>query len=478
MNQAVDASDEAGAAMRDINSAAELQRALTYPLVRPDDPDYAAAVSCFNLATKHEPDVVVFPTNGREVVAAVNWARDRALPIAVQATGHGHAETMYGGMLINTSRMQEVQIKPIDRTATVGAGVKWKSVHERSAMHGLFGLSGSTGDVGVVGYTLGGGLPVLGRAYGFAADRVRECELVTVDGGLHTVNAESDPELFELLRGGKGNLGIVTSMTFDLLPIGAIMAGGIMYPGADAAEVLSAFSEWTAALPLQASASVALLRVPDMPGVPMPLRKQFVAHLRFACESTTEDADALLAPMRAVSNPIMDTVTSTTMLELDAVHMDPQDPLPFEDAGMLLREFGPEAQAALLQRVGAGTNTPLLMAEVRLMGGALAHSTAVAVRGSTSGHDAITGRDAAFSLMAVGALTPTDAPNVRGALERLLEAMEPYGNGYTMVNFRGRLNGVTSHLHSWSPAVRARLARAKAHYDPGDLMHYGDSALA
>ncbi len=371
-----------------------LSAAVSGPVALPDSPGFGAETLAFNAATVHRPDVVLGAANAQDVAAGVKWAAEHRLPVAVQSTGHGADSAVDGGLLINTRRLQGLQIDPVERTARVGAGVKWRSVLEASVPFGLIGLHGSSTDVGVVGYTVGGGLPVLGRAHGFAADHVRSMEVVTADGALRRIDAGAEAELFALMRGGKGNFGIVTELEFSLFPLGEFYGGGIIYPGADAALILAAFREWLPTLPDDASPSISLLRLPDMEFVPAPLRGQFVVHLRFAFLGTREDGDRLLAPMRAVSMPMMDTAGPMSYLDVDQIHMDPADPLPFTAGGALLNDLGEETLADLLKLTGEGSDCPLLLVEIRPLGGALARPGAMP--------DAVSGRDAAFLLFLLG----------------------------------------------------------------------------
>ena len=347
----------------------------------PDSPEFAEETFAFNVATVHRPDVVLGAADAQDVAAGVKWAAERRLPVSVQSTGHGADSAIDGGLLITTRRLQDLQIDPVERTARVGAGVKWRTVLEASVPHGLIGLHGSSTDVGVVGYTVGGGLPVLGRAHGFAADHVRSMDVVTADGALRRIDAEAEAELFALMCGGKGNFGIVTALEFNLFPLGDFYGGRIIYPGADAATILAAFRRWLPTLPddslavgLPAASSGHGLRSPAAP------RNQFVVHLRFAFLGNREDGDALLAPMRAVSTPLMDTAGPMSYLDVDQIHMDPADPLPFTDGGALLKDFGEEAAADLLGLAGDGTDCPLLLVEIRPLGGALSRAPAGASR--------------------------------------------------------------------------------------------------
>lgn len=435
------------------------------PVTVPGDADYAGEGRAFNLAIQHSPDVILGATDADDVAAGIRWAAQLGVPVSVQATGHGASSAIDGGLLISTSRMQDVVVDPVERTAQVGAGVKWRDVLAASVPHGLIGLNGSSTDVGVVGYTLGGGLPVLGRAFGFASDLVRSFEIVTPDGVVRQVDAESAPELFAALRGGKGSFGIVTSLTFSLLPLDELYGGGIMYPGTDAAAVLAAFGRWLPTLPDAAAPSIALLRLPDLEFVPEPLRGQFVVHLRFAYVGGPLEGAELLAPMQEVSTPLMEMVGPMSYLDVDRVHMDPADALPYEDGGLLLHSFDEQAQQALLDLAGPEAQTPLLMVEVRPLGGNLARPPV--------GLDSVSGRDAAFSLIAIGLMVPPIAEMVPSAIKDLLSAMEPFATGGTMVNFHGRPGDEADRARAWTPETYARLTAAKATYDPTNMFRFG-----
>ena len=447
-----------------------LSKAVSGPVALPDSPEFEAETFAFNVATVHRPDVVLGAADARDVAAAVKWAAEHRLPVSVQSTGHGADSAIDGGLLINTRRLQDLTIDPVERTARVGAGVKWRTLLEASVPQGLLGLHGSSTDVGVVGYTVGGGLPVLGRAHGFAADHVRSMEVVTADGALRRIDADSEAELFSLMRGGKGNLGIVTALEFSLFPFSDFYGGGIIYPGADAPAILAAFRHWLPTLPDDASPSISLLRLPDMEFVPAPLRGQFVVHLRFAFLGNREDGDALLAPMRAVSTPLMDTAGPMSYLDVDQIHMDPADPLPFTAGGALLKDFGEEAVADLLELTGDGSDCPLLLVEVRPLGGALSR-TALSRAGAPP--DAVSGRDAAFLLFLVGFKMPPIAEAVSASIRDILAAMAPHSTGYTLVNFHGEPGDEADRARAWSPAVYERMRSAKSTYDPGNLLRFG-----
>src|SRR3954453_3890672 len=236
-----------------------LRRQVAGPVFEPGDAGYDAEISAWNLITTHRPPIVVGARCTEDVAAAVRFALQHDLSVAVQATGHGASFPVNDGILITTKRMTNVSVDVQRAVARVEAGAKWAQVMEASAPYGLAPLLGSTTDVGAVGYTLGGGMGPLGRRYGFAADRVRAVEIVTGDGKLRTVTADDDTGLFWGVRGGKGNLGIVTAIEVDLVLQPRLFGGALFYAADDAATVMKAWSKWVETVPEEMTSSVALL---------------------------------------------------------------------------------------------------------------------------------------------------------------------------------------------------------------------------
>jgi hypothetical protein len=179
----------------------QLAERVTGPVLRPGDEGYPGEAEGFNLAFRHRPALIVGAANASDVQQAVRFAGDHGLPVAVVATGHGPAVVADGAVMITTWRMTDMMVDPVRQVARVEAGVRWRRAVDRAATVGLAPLCGSSPTVGVVGYTLGGGLSVtMGRAHGWASDQVRSLDVVTTDGELRHVSAESDPDLLWALR--------------------------------------------------------------------------------------------------------------------------------------------------------------------------------------------------------------------------------------------------------------------------------------
>lgn len=211
------------------------------------DPGYDAARAGWNPNVDQRPCVIVVPETVADVVATVRFARAERCPVAVQATGHGVAAPADGAVLILTSRLDRVEIDPVNRTAVVGAGARFSDLLGPARRHGLTALAGSSGGVGVVGFTLGGGIGWLARRYGLASDAVLSFELVTPDGLLVTDSADRHPELFWALKGGgAGLLGVVTAMEVELVPITTVYAGTLAFPVDLAQDVIHRWRAWVA----------------------------------------------------------------------------------------------------------------------------------------------------------------------------------------------------------------------------------------
>jgi len=213
--------------------------------VFPDDSRFDDARQAWNLAADLRPAVVVLPTTVDEVVDAVTYAAERDLRVAVQGTGHGasvHAP-MEGTLLINMREMRAVEIDAENRRARVEAGTLWEEVVNPATEHGLTALHGSSPNVGVVGYSLGGGIGWMARKHGLSADSGLAVEVVTADGTLVRADRTQNTDLFWALRGGGGGLGVVVAMEIALYAVDELVAGMMIWPWEWSSEVLTRYVE-------------------------------------------------------------------------------------------------------------------------------------------------------------------------------------------------------------------------------------------
>jgi hypothetical protein len=429
-------------------------------LVRPGDATWDAARQAWHLAVDQRPIAVVIAESASDIVAVVEAARELGLRLAPQSTGHnaGPLGDLAGTILLKTSAMRAVQIDPVNRIARVEAGALWMDVTGAAAEHGLAALAGSAPDVGVAGYTLGGGLSWLARSHGLAANSVVAIEVVTADGVRRRVDADHDPDLFWALRGGGGSFGIVTALEFRLFPIAEVHAGVLFWPLERAGEVLQAWRAWLPSVPDSVTSVGRVLRFPPLPDLPPHLRGQSFVVVEAACQLPPAEADALLAPLRALQ-PALDTFRPTPVAELAALHMDPDGPVPGHGDGMLLAELS-EAAMASFARIAAQPDLPLLSVELRHLGGAL--------RPGPSTGGAVDSLDAEFALFAVG-IAPDEAAMraVRLGVDAVQHAMAPWSTGGCYLNFAERRKAGTA---LFGDHVHRRLTEVKAAYDPADLV--------
>lgn len=280
------------------------------------DPGFAEAHQGFNLAAQHRPDSVVHAATTEDVSAAVRAAAEHGARVRVQATGHGIGIPMTDGILVNTSGLREVQVDPVNQTATVGAGTRWQQVIDAASYYG----------------------------------------------------------------------------------------GSIFYPGAQASTVLHEFSSWAPNLPESVSTSIA------------------------------------------------------------SVHQDPTEPMPARDDAMILSDFPAEAVNALMTVAGPEVVTPLVMVEVRLMGGALARPG--------EHESAVGGRHGKFNLCVIGPYPPPLVGAVDASIRAVLDALRPWSAGGALINFQGYATEINQVRAAWDPGVRGKLDELKRKWDPDGLFRF------
>jgi FAD/FMN-containing dehydrogenase len=441
--------------------AAILVAAVAGSVFLPGDAGYDEERAVFNLNHELTPAVFVVPEKVADIQAAVAFAAGQHRPVLVKTTGHQIIDSARGAVVISTHRMNDVTIDDEARTARVGAGVLWSEVVAKAAEFGLAPLNGSNPTVGVSGYTLGGGLsPTLGRSHGYAADHVLSLDVVTADGELRRVDADSDPDLFWALRGGKGNFGVVTALEFDLFPVPRLYAGAIYYPGSRMADVLGAWSAWQPGTPETMISSFAVMRMPTELGVPEPLRGAFVVSVRIAYDGTVAAGERLVAPLRAVAPAVLDTVRDMPYTEVASIHDEPVDPVPYYERGIMLREFPVQAQEKLVELVGPGADTGLAIAELRALGGAWDREPAVP--------NAVATRGLAFSLLGVAAGPVEDEPQLKRWVADLLDGMKPWEGDRRYPNNLAPDEAADA-AAIYGPERYRRLAAIKKRYDPDNV---------
>jgi len=438
-------------------------------LATPDDADWDQARAAWNLAADQHPSAVAFVEGGDDVAAVVRFAAENGLRVTAQGSGHGALSLRIPEetILVKTERLRAVEVDPEAQTARVEAGVLSLELAEAAAAHGLASLPGSSPDVCVTGYTLGGGLSWLGRRYGLACNRLRAVELVTADGEERTVDAERDPDLFWALRGGGGDFGVVTALHLNLVPLADVYAGALLFPADVGADGVRAYRDWAAGVSEDVTSIIRFLRPPDIPDVPEFLRGKALLVIDAACIGDQAAGEAAIAPLREIGEPILDTFGQIPAPGLCKIHMDPEQPVPGHGHHRVLRELSDEAIDSWVGAVGPDSDTPLLLSELRQLGGALG-------RPDPDG-GALSHLDAGWVMYGVGmAMNPEMAAAVDAGLDRMTEAMAPWAAHGGYFNFADRACDTDAIL----PAdVCARLADVKRRWDP-DGRVFGNHAVS
>jgi hypothetical protein len=437
-----------------------LAEAMTGTVVVEGDPGWDAARFGFNLAIDQSPAAVALPADEQDVVAVVRHAREQGLRVAPQATGHNAGplgDDLSDTILLSVSEMTDVSIDAAARRVRVGAGAKWELVAPRLSELGLAGLHGSSPDVGIAGYSLGGGMGWLARKYGLQTNSVTAIELVTADGRLVRTDATHEPDLFWALRGGGGNFGVVTAIEFAVYPLAELYAGVMFFPFERAAEVLHAWTQMLPSLPDELMTWASLLHFPDTPDVPEPVRGGSFTVVYAAFMGDEVAGRELLRPV-ADLGPVMDTRAIVPPIALGDMAMDPPDPLPYALGSDMLDELPAPALDDLLAVAGPGSDAPLAMIQLRHMGGALArrepHAGARATLPGT------------ISMLALGVVEDDEsAAAVDAAIGAVRRAVRPHRAG-DYPNFVEEPSDASAFFdeQTW-----ARLREVKALYDPADV---------
>jgi FAD/FMN-containing dehydrogenase len=365
------------------------------------------------------PVAVVDAETVADVQATVRAARHGGLPLTVLATGHGTVAGTDGGLLLRTSRMAQVLVDPDRRIARVGPGVRWSEVVAAAEPFGLAPLSGDTPSVGVVGYTLGGGLSWLSRKYGFAADSLVKAELVTAEGRVVVADRHRHADLFWAIRGGSGNFGVVTSLELQLHPVPHVYGGTAEFPAEAAAPALRYLAAHGDALPDELSVSLVVSA------------ESLVVRAVYA----GDDGRAALQPvLDAAGTPVADTFRRMRYSEVPTIGGTP--PITFA----MYDELSPATITAIVE---SGVTV-----EVKQWGGAIAQPA----------HDdpgPVGHRDARF-VMKIAAPAPAAA------------AITASATGGAFLNF---LHDTTRTHTAFTPENLRRLRVVKTAYDPGNLFH-------
>ena len=287
-------------------------------LITADHADYDDARAVWNGAIDRHPRLIARCSGTADVAAAVRFARDHGLEVAVRGGGHNVAGTAVcdDGIVIDLSEMRAVWVEPASRTAWVQGGALWGDVDHETQVHGLATTGGIVSHTGVAGLTLGGGIGWLMRKHGLTVDNLLAAHVVTAEGEMLRVSEDEHPDLFWALRGGGGNFGVVTSFDFRLHPVGPdVLAGPILWDAADTDKVLRFYRDFVHDAPDELGTVVRFGTAPPLPVIPEDLHWRPVVIVASCYAGPMEEAEGVLRPLRAFGAPLLDLVAPTPYVD-------------------------------------------------------------------------------------------------------------------------------------------------------------------
>jgi len=439
------------------NPAQSLQGLCGGAVYLPGDPEFDEARTPWNVTIDQRPAAVAYPANAQETAGLVSAAVAAGLRIAPQSTGHnaGPLGRLDDVVLVRTSAMTHVDIDPVGQVARVGGGALWLPVVEAAAAQGFAVLHGSSPDVGVAGYSLGGGIFMYSRKLGMQTNALTGVELVTADGSIRWASATENSELFWALRGGGGNFGIVTTLEFAMFPFRSAYAGMLVWDRTETERVLRRWVEWTADAPDEVSTSFRVLNLPPLPDLPEAFRGRQLVVIDGAVLASDERSVEILAALRDLE-PEIDTFGRVPVQALARLHMDPEGPTPAVSNTALLDGMPEQAIQAFVDHAGPGTSSTLLIHELRQLGGALGRPDPAA--------GAMTMVDGQFLALGVGiAATPEMGAAGQRDADAFIGAMAPFASGRQYLNF---VEHPTDPSVGYDPVTWGRLVTLKSAFDP------------
>ena len=442
----------------------KLESQVERPLLRAGDAGWDDAVLVWNGLVAKTPALVLQPTSAAHVAAALEFARDHRLLLSIKGGGHNMAGTAIAerGLALDMSGLRDIDVDPDARLARVGPGCRLGDVDRRTQEQGLATVLGSfDSEVGVAGLTLGGGLGYLTRRFGWTVDNLEEVEIVTADGQSRTASREENPDLFWALRGGGGNFGVVTRFTYRLHEVGPTITGGLMVWSADRLDdVLAAYCDLTESAPRELTAAVTVRLAPPAPFLSEVWHGEPVVGL-LVCYSGGADVETVLAPVRALGDPIVDLVAEKPYADQQSM-LDGMEPKGHhyywktEYLAALTDEF---VQA--FRDSASKVTSPLSESIVIHLAGALNE------RADDDG--AVGNRDARY-MTAFAGQWPADVPADEHVawVREAWQGIRPFSTGGNYLNFQ-TVDEDEDRVRATYGANFERLVRVKEEYDPDNV---------
>jgi FAD/FMN-containing dehydrogenase len=448
-----------------------LRDSLHGPLILPGEEGYDEARSIWNGAIDRRPTCIARCTGVADVVAAVRFARDHDLEIAVRGGGHNVAGTAVcdDGLVIDLSAMRAVWVEPAGRTAWVQGGALWGDVDHETQAYGLATTGGIIGHTGVAGLTLGGGIGFLMRKHGLAVDNLLAAEVVTAEGSVVRASADEHPDLFWALRGGGGNFGVVTSFRFALHPVGpTVMAGPVFWAAHDTVDVLRFYRDFAAEAPDELGSVVRLGTVPPLPVIPEELHWRSAMAVACCYAGAVEDGERAVRPLRRFGTPLVDLLAPSPYVAFQGgLDGTVRHGWHYYWKAANLAGLSDDAIAVIADHAYAASS-PRSYATMFHMGGAVARVPNEAT--------AYAARDVAHNVIIDAAWLPDEsgehAADETAWARRFLQALQPHRAGGVYVNFLDSDDDSSRVREAYGDQTYRRLAEVKAKYDPDNIFHH------
>jgi len=463
-------------ASADVSDAAfeELRGQLRGPAITAGDPGLEAVRKPFNAMHDGRPAVTIECSGTADVVAAVRFAHEQGLTVAVRGGGHSIAglSSVDGGVLLDLAAMNGVQVDPSARLARVEGGALWGDVDHETQAFGLVAPGGVVSDTGVAGLTLGGGYGWVRRKWGLSCDSLVEAQVVCADGVVRTASERENEDLFWALRGGGGNFGVVTSFTFRLQELGPLVAfSATMYPLEDVADVLRNWRDYADDAPNEVTSVVVTLTFPANPELPEVIHDRPVAVVGGVYAGDVEPGMEATEPLRGLGNPLFD-MSGPTPYEAVQTGFDalfPRGQLRAYWKAQYVDELSDAAVDVIAERAQARP-APLTLVNTFLMGGAIADVDPEATAFAT--------RTSPYMISIDGMWTPDQASDEEGIgfVRDTFDAVSEFGTGDVYLNFTGRAEeDLAAGLDSAFGRNLARLAEVKRKYDPDNFFRLNNN---
>ena len=429
-------------------------------LLLPGDPGYEHARGVFNGLVDKRPALIARCNGVADVVAAVDFARERGLEVSVRGGGHNVAGTAVtdGGVMIDLSGMRGIHVDPVSRTARAQGGVTWAELDRATQLHGLAVTGGAVSTTGIAGLTLGGGVGWLMGKHGLTTDNLRSAEVVTADGRVLTASADEHEDLFWALRGGGGNFGVVASFQYQLHPIGQVVAGIVAHPFESAPEVLRFVREFTASIPDELTVLTGLVHAADGSGE--KLVAVALCHI-----GSPEDAKRDIDPLLAFGSSVLTDVKRMPYVEANSLIDDayPRGSLNYWKSGYV----------EILSDDFIGTAVDAFASVPSQMTGLFVEQLCGAVTRVPVSATAFLHREPTYSLFITSVWRDPEASEANLAWTRATHsALEPFVSSRRYSNYlaEDEIGDSDRARAAYGPNYE-RLARVKATYDPSNFFH-------